>query len=63
MEVDADEVANMIATGDTVCTVFIVPGGTVLGPNMKRVIFDNRVEGIEMAAVVEARSFQDLVQL
>ena len=30
-EFEADEVANLIALGDEVFSIFIVPGGTVLG--------------------------------
>jgi hypothetical protein len=62
-EVDAAAVAKMIAKGASVYTVFIVPGGTVLGPKLKRVVLENGVEGIEMYAKVYGRTFQDLVQL
>ena len=62
-EVDAAGVANMIAKGASVYTVFIVPGGTVLGPKLKRVVLENGAEGIEMYAKVFGRTFQDLMQL
>jgi hypothetical protein len=62
-EVDAADVANMIANGDSVYTVFIVPGGTVLGPKLKRVALENGAEGIEMYVEVNGRSFKDLVQM
>lgn len=62
-EVDAADVANMIANGDSVYTVFIVRGGTVLGPKLKRVVLETGAEGIEMYVEIAGRSFQDLVQL
>ena len=62
-EVGAANVAKMIANGDSVYTVFIVPGGTVLGPKLKRVVFENGAAGIEMYDEVYSRSFKDLVQL
>ncbi len=62
-EVDAADVANMIANGDSVYTVFIVPEGTVLGPKLKRAVLENGAEGIEMYVEVDGRSFRDLAQL
>ena len=62
-ERDAADVAKMIAKGASVYTVFIDPGGTVLGPKLKRVVLENGAEGIAMYAEVDGRSFRDLVQL
>lgn len=60
-EFEAHEVANFIATGDDVFSIFIVPGGTVLGPKFRRVVYAGGTEGIELEAEVEGRRLQDLI--
>jgi len=60
-EYEAHEVANLIATGDDVHTIFIVPGGTVAGPKLPRVGYPGGAEGVELEEVVAGRSAQDLV--
>lgn len=55
------EVANLIAVGDDIFSVFIVPGGTVLGPKFRRVVRHNGAEGIELEHDVEGRRIQDLI--
>jgi len=36
-EYEAHEIANFIATGDEVYSIFVVTGGTVLGPKFRTV--------------------------
>lgn len=45
--VEAHEVANALACGDTVTTIHGMPGGTVPGANAKYVVFEQGNEGIE----------------
>lgn len=54
-EFEADEVANRVALGDDVFSVFIVPGGTALGPKFRRVVYGNGDEGIELEQDVKGR--------
>ncbi len=58
---EAHEVANLIAIGDNVYSIFIVPGGTVLGPKFRRIVYAQGAEGIELEADVESRRVQDLI--
>ena len=58
---EPNEVANLIATGDEVFSIFIVPGGTVLGPKFRRVVYTGGAECIELEADVEGRRLQDLI--
>jgi hypothetical protein len=60
-EFEAHEVANMIAAGDEIFAVFIVPGGTVLGPRFRLAVYEHGVEGIELEQDVEGRGVQDLI--
>jgi hypothetical protein len=60
-EFEAHEIANLIATGDEVYGVFIVPGGTALGPKFHSVVFEHGTEGIEIEQDVEGRRIQDLI--
>ena len=60
-EREAHEIANMIATGDEIHSVFIVPRGTVQGPKFRRVVFANGSEGIELEQDVPGHRVQDLV--
>ena len=61
-EYEAYEVANLIATGDDIYSIFIVPGGTALGPKFRRVVYVNGAEGIELEEDIEGRRVQDLIQ-
>jgi hypothetical protein len=58
---EAHEVANLIAIGDVIYTIFIVPGGTVLGPKFRVAVYQHGEEGIELEDDVEGRRVQDLV--
>ena len=58
---EAHEVANLIAVGDEIFSIFIVPGGTVLGPKFRVVVYPGGAEGIELEADIEGRRVQDLV--
>lgn len=60
-EYEAHEVANLIALGNEVFAVFIVPGGTVLGPKFRRVVYEHGAEGIELEQDIEGRRIQDLI--
>lgn len=59
-EREAHDIANMIATGDEIHSVFIVPGSTVLGPKFRSVVFANGSEGIELEQDFPGRRVQDL---
>lgn len=62
-EFEAADIANNIATGDVVNAIFIVTGGgTVSGPNFRRVVFSNGTEGIELEQDLPGRRVQDLIQ-
>jgi hypothetical protein len=58
---EAHEVANLIAIGDDVYSIFIVPGGTVLGPKFRVAVYQHSEEGIELENNVEGRRVQDLL--
>lgn len=60
-EREAHDIANMIAIGDEFYSVFIVPGGNVLGPKFRSVVFANGSEGIELEQDVRGRRVQDLI--
>ena len=60
-EYDADEVANRIVAGDEIYSIFIVPGGAVLGPKFRRWVYQNGDEGIELEQDIEGRRARDLV--
>ena len=62
-EYDAKEVANIIAKGNVVETVFLKDSGRVYGPLMRRVEFEDGDEGIELAEEVEGYTYRDLIQL
>ena len=60
-EFEAHEVANRIAIGDDIYSIFIVEDGTVLGPKFRHVVYAGGTEGIELETDVEGRRLQDLV--
>jgi hypothetical protein len=60
-EFEAAEIANSIATGDEVYSIFIIPGGSVHGPKFRQVIYENGTEGIELEEDIEGRRIQDLI--
>lgn len=59
-DIEAHELANLIASGDVVYSLFDVSGGTVTGPKFKMAVYDHGVEGIELETDVEGRRIQDL---
>ena len=60
-EFEAHEVADLIAAGDEIYSIFIVPGGTALGPKFRRIVYEHGAEGIELEQDTEGRRIQDLV--
>jgi hypothetical protein len=60
-EYEARQVANMIATGDVIYSVFIVLGRTVLGPRFRSVVYPNGDEGIELESETPGRGPADLL--
>ena len=63
VEMDASDLANHIAIGDEVVSIFGAPGGTVLGPKFKRVTYSNGTEGIELAEDVPGKGVAELVKV
>ncbi|WP_299793776.1 phosphatidylserine/phosphatidylglycerophosphate/cardiolipin synthase [Ramlibacter sp.] len=61
-EQDAADVASLIATGDDVLSIFIIPGGTVLGAKFRRVTYQDGAEGIELEDEAEGRRVADLAR-
>lgn len=59
-EFEAAEIANSIATGDDVYSIFDIPGGSVHGPKFRRVLYEDGTEGIELEEDVEGRRIQNL---
>lgn len=57
---EAHEAANLIAGGDTIYSIFKIPGGTVLGPKFKYVVYAGGNEGVELEAGPKDRRVQDL---
>ncbi len=60
-EVEAHQVANQIATGDIIYSIFIVAGGIVHGPKFRLVVYPHGSDGIELEEDIEGRQVQDLV--
>lgn len=59
----AHEIANHLAVGDDVFAVFIVPGGTVLGPRFSQVVDLDGHEGVILSEDIEGRRLEDMVQI
>lgn len=60
-EVESHEVANSIAVGEDVYSLFIVPDGTALGPKFRQVAYADGTEGVELEVNLPGRRIQDLM--
>lgn len=64
-EAPVTEVARAIDAGDDVHAIFVISGGNAVGPKLKRVIYRDASEGIELDvdATRESRTLRDLPQI
>lgn len=60
-ELEAHEVANHIAVGDEIYSLFLVPN-VILGPKFRLVVYAGGAEGVELEADVVDRRARDLIQ-
>lgn len=60
-EYQANEIAERIAGGDIVYSIFLIPGGTVLGPKLRNIVFPDGSNGIELEESIPGRRLPDLI--
>jgi hypothetical protein len=62
-EYSAAEVARLIEDGNIVVTVFLKDSGRVFGAPLRRFLYDDSHEGIELSDEPEGFTYRDLIQL